>query len=297
MGAAEGGVMPISHSMIARAVAPQWRGVAQGIGQNLGSSLLGAFVAPILLVWIARHYGWQPAFYLAGVPGILTALLIWRFIDEPDSAPRPARAQAERAAGGGFLSALANRNVLICVFMGVMLVAYIVICWAFLPLYLTQVRGYAPETMSWFLGTLGVAAAFSSFTVPAVSDRIGRRPVVVAMSLASAILPLAALYFTGPDLILAVLFFFSWMKNGILPLLMATIPSESVDPRLAATALGIGMGSSELLGGVFSPSLAGMVADATDLSAPLWIMVVLSVAAALAGLLLTETAPRRIAAR
>ena len=37
------------------------------------------------------------------------------------------------------------RNIWVCVVMGIVLVAYLVICWAFMPLYLTQNRGYRPD--------------------------------------------------------------------------------------------------------------------------------------------------------
>jgi hypothetical protein len=42
MGAAEGGVMPVSHAMIVSEVAPERRGLAMGVAQNLGSNLLGS---------------------------------------------------------------------------------------------------------------------------------------------------------------------------------------------------------------------------------------------------------------
>src|SRR5690606_23524202 len=48
MGAAEGGVMPISHAMVASEVDPKRRGLAQGVAQNLGSNLLGSFAAPVV---------------------------------------------------------------------------------------------------------------------------------------------------------------------------------------------------------------------------------------------------------
>jgi ACS family hexuronate transporter-like MFS transporter len=41
MGAAEGGVMPVSHSIIAAEVDEDKRGLAMGVGQNLGSNVLG----------------------------------------------------------------------------------------------------------------------------------------------------------------------------------------------------------------------------------------------------------------
>ncbi|OJY63530.1 MAG: MFS transporter [Sphingobium sp. 66-54] len=295
MGAAEGGIMPISHAMIASEVAPERRGLAQGIAQNLGSSLLGSFVAPVLLVWFAAAFGWRSAFYLAAIPGLISALLIWWLIDEPAPPPRPGL--AHESGGYGAIQALKNRNILICVILGVLLVSYLVICWAFMPIYLTQVRGYAPDTMGWLMGTLGVSAAVASFVIAGLSDRIGRRPVMIVMPFVAVILPLAALYYSGPAWVMAVLFFIGWSMNGIFPMFMATVPTESVDPHHAATALGLTMGVAEVLGGVFSPSLAGMAADATDLSAPLWIMLGLTVLSGLVAMGLKETAPSQVGKR
>ena len=73
---------------------------------------------------------------------------------------------------------------------------------------------------------------------------------------------------------------------------MATIPSETVDPRHMATALGLIMGVGEGVGGVLSPTLAGYAADLYGLQVPLWIMTVLPLVAALLALGLHETAPR-----
>jgi MFS family permease len=89
MGVADGGIVPISQSITALAVSPARRGLAMGIMQNFGSNLLGSFVAPVLLVGFAAAYGWHKAFYLAGVPGLLSALLLWRFIREPAAGERP----------------------------------------------------------------------------------------------------------------------------------------------------------------------------------------------------------------
>jgi predicted MFS family arabinose efflux permease len=292
MGAAEGGVMPISHAMVAAEVSRERRGLAQGIAQNFGSNLLGSFVAPVLLVAFASAFGWRHAFYLAAVPGIVCAILIWFMLDEPPAPPKAAA--ADRMSVG---AALRERNILICVLLGVLLVSYLVICWAFMPLFLTQVRGYSPDQMGWLMGTLGISATIGSFAISGLSDRIGRRPVMVAMPFIGLLLPLGAMYFDGGIWGMAAIFFVGWGLNGIFPLFMATVPSESVDPRFAATVLGLCMGSGEVLGGVLAPSIAGYVADRTDLSAPLWMMTGLAVAAGLVALGLRETAPSQLRKR
>ena len=296
MGAAEGGIMPISQAMIASEVTPERRGLAMGVTQNFGSNLLGSFVAPVLLVVFATAYGWRNAFFLAGVPGLLAALLMWKLIREP-AAPAGTPSRAANEATMTWAQAFAERNVLICAVMGVLLVSYLVVCWAFMPLYLTQVRGFNAQTMGWLMGTLGISATVGAFLVSGLSDRIGRRPLMIAMPLIGVILPLGAMYFDGSIWVLAAIFFVGWGLNGIFPLFMATVPSESVDRRHIATVLGVCMGTGEIVGGVLSPSIAGYAADLAGLAAPLWIMLGLAVAAGLLALGLRETAPRIVMRR
>jgi MFS transporter, ACS family, hexuronate transporter len=108
-------------------------------------------------------------------------------------------------------------------------------------------------------------------------------------------LPLAALSFNGSSWILAALFFFGWGLNGVFPLFMATIPSESVDPRLTASLTGIVMGIGEVIGGVLSPSLAGKLSDLYGRDSIMWLMLGLCLVAGFVGLGLRETAPQVLA--
>jgi MFS transporter, ACS family, hexuronate transporter len=304
MGIAEGGVMPISHAIVASEVEPKYRGLAQGIAQNLGSNFFGSFVAPVVLVALALKYGWQNAFFIAGLPGIVCALLIWFFVKEPDALPLAAKPQNSSSIGASLLNwwnavmlALKVRNIQVCVIMGIVLVAYLVICWAFMQLFLTKIRGYTDSEASWLMGTLGISATLGSFAIAGLSDVIGRRPVMITTSLLGIILPLGAMYYQGPYLGMVAIFFVGWSLNGIFPLFMATVPSESVSPAMAATVFGLCMGSCEILGGAAGPTIAGILADANGLSAPLWMMVGLALVGGITALGLQETAPRVLAKR
>jgi MFS transporter, ACS family, hexuronate transporter len=298
MGIAEGGVMPISHAMVASEVEPKWRGLAQGIAQNLGSNFFGSFVAPVVLVALASQYGWQKAFYIAGIPGIISALLIWFLLEEPAADPHA----PQKAQGGSFSGWLADvgevlkiRNIWVCVVMGIVLVAYLVICWAFMPLFLTQNRGYDQTTTSWLMGTLGISATLGSFVIAGLSDVIGRRPVMILCSFVAVILPLGAMFYQGSAWGLAAIFFLGWALNGVFPLFMATVPSESVSPEKAATVFGLCMGSCEILGGAAGPAIAGQLSEAFGRTAPLWFMMVLAVIGGITALFLRESAPRVLA--
>lgn len=292
MGAAEGGVMPVSHSMIVAEVAPERRGLAMGVAQNLGSNLLGSGLAPLLLVPVAVAVGWRTGFYLAALPGLVTAALIWFTLREP-----PVEAHDDAAPKVTLREAFGHRNVILCALISILLVSYLVVCWAFMPLFLTKARGFDPDTMSWLMATLGISAGLGSFAVPAISDVIGRRPVMIFFSFLGVILPLGGLYYEGSAWVLAAIFFFGWGLNGLFPMFMATIPSESVDPRLTATLTGVVMGTGEVLGGVLSPFLAGTLADAYGLAAPLWLMLGCTVLAGFLTLGLIESAPRVVARR
>ncbi len=285
MGAAEGAVMPISHSLVAEAVSPERRGLGMGVAQNLGSNFLGSFVAPVVLTVFAATFGWRHAFFLAGVPGLICAALIWFYVKEPE---RDASAVHDRLT---FVTALKYRNMVLCALISILLVSYLVITWAFMPLFLTQVRHFDPKTTGWLMGTLGLSATLGSFVVPAISDRVGRRPVMILIPFLGLMIPFGAMYLGGSAWALVPLFFLGWALNGIFPLFMATIPSETIPARYVATAVGFVMGLGEVLGGVFSPAIAGRAADLWSLSAVMWILAGLAVLAGILGMGLHETAP------
>jgi len=290
MGVSEGGIMPISQTMLATEVSPERRGLAMGVAQNFGSNLLGSFAAPVLLVAFAKMFSWHHAFFLAGIPGLITAGLMWWIIREPErEAPRAAGSDKPKLT---ILEALSERNILICSGQAILLVSYLVICWAFMPLFLTEVRGYDPDRMSWLMGTLGISATIGSFVISGISDYVGRKPVMIIMPFIGIILPLGAMFFHGPIWVMYIIFFVGWGLNGIFPMFMATVPSESVDPLHTATVVGLCMGIGEVLGGVLSPSIAGYAADLAGLQAPLWIMFGLTIVGGFLAMGLRETAPR-----
>ena len=82
MGAAEGPFLPICLAIMVTASAESRNGLNAGVVQNVFGSLLGTAIAPIMLVWLADIWGWREAFYLAGIPGLILAVLIWWLIHD-----------------------------------------------------------------------------------------------------------------------------------------------------------------------------------------------------------------------
>lgn len=293
MGVAEGGIMPITQTLIAAEVAPERRGLAHGITQNVGANLLANFLGPIVVVAIALALGWRNAFFIVAIPGFLMALLIAWLVREPhhlDKHPKPTLA--------GALALISDRNVLVCIVLSILLVAYLVVFAVFMPFYLVQEQGLDQQKMSWIMASSGLASIAIAFIVPGLSDRLGRKPVMAVAALMGVFIPLGAMWADGSSLWPYYLAFAAGSAiTGVFPLAMATIPSEVVKPGLTATALSLTMGTSEIIGGVFAPALAGRASDAYGLVAPLWIVAGLAVAAGLVALLLRETAPAVLARR
>jgi MFS family permease len=296
MGVAEGPILPVSQSLVAFESADGRRGFNMGVMQNFGSNLLGSFAAPLVLVAIATAYTWRTAFFIAGIPGLIMAVIIAKYVKEP----KPhSLGLASRSADSAMRATemLKHRNMWLCMLMSIVMVAWMVLGWAFLPLYYIKVKQFSPRDMSILMSVLGLSAAFFSFIVPGLSDRLGRRPVVILFNLVGALVPAAVLYFDGSAYALAALVFLGWSASGTMPLLMGTIPSETIPARYVATALGMVMGLGEVLGGVSAPAVAGWAADRYSLQVPLLMQAGCAVIAAALALFLTETAPSRLTRR
>jgi len=295
MGLAEGPFLPVCQSLVASESDHARRGHNMGVMQNFGSNLLGSFLAPLLLIAIAQHWSWRTSFFLAGVPGLVMALLIARYVREPQRPSQPSASTAGAGADLGHLAMLRYRNIILCVLMSIVMVAWMVLGWAFLPLFYVKVRQVSPGGMSVLMSLLGLSAAFFSFIVPRLSDRLGRRPVVVGFNLLGLLVPLAALYCDSSLYLLGALIFIGWSASGTFPLFMGTIPSETIPARYVATSLGLTVGIGEILGGVSAPAMAGWAADRYGLTAPMFMQAGCAVAGALLALALRETAPSRVA--
>lgn len=296
MGAAEGPFLPICLAIMAAASAQGRRGLNAGMVQNVFGSLLGTAVAPIVLVWLAEAYGWRVAFYLAGVPGLILALLIWRFVAEPPRAAAPAAAKARDASLSPW-HMLAERNVLLCSVLSCFAVGSAVVGSIFMPLYLDGPRGIDPTTWKWMMAVVGLCPGVGAVVLAALSDRIGRKPPMILGGFLMALPPLALLLVPGTPAMLTALMFLGWMGMGIFPLFMGVVPAETLGGARAATAMGLVVGIGELTGGVLGPILAGWLADSFSLDVALWLQAGLALAGGLTALLLSETNPRVLARR
>jgi MFS family permease len=291
MGAVEGPFLPICLAILAAVTAEKRRGLNAGITQNFFGSVIGTTLAPIVLVPLAIAYTWHAAFYLSGVPGLILAVLIWWLVDEPPRAPAPAL-RAAKAPSDSIWSMLANRNIALCCGISILMVGSLVIGSIFLPQYLTSGLGLSPQVMAQIMAVVGFCPAIGGVFGPWLSDRFGRRPVMIGFCVLMALCPIAALMLHGSVLLMAILMAVSWIGAGSFPLFMGVVPTETLSLRRAATAMGLVIGVGEIGGGVLSPLVAGKLADLFSLAAPLMFQAIIPLLAAVLALGLRETNPR-----
>jgi MFS family permease len=302
LGLSEGPILPISQSLMIGATSPGRRGVNAGALQAVFPNLLGNGLAPIVLVLLAQIYGWRAAFFLAGVPGLICAALIWIFAKEqtPEERARLAAESPVKDPGKPLSSIdlLKIRNIAVCSAISVFMVGWMVMAWVWLPLFYTKMRGIAPEPESWLMGVLGFGAVFWSFFVPWLSEKFGRRPVISLFCFIGMLVPLGALYAPATDLwIMGAMVVVGWAASGTFALFMATVPSESVPPGYFGAAMGLIQGLGEVIGGFSSPFLSGWLADQSSLLTPMFLMIACNIVAGVVALFLKETAPAVVARR
>lgn len=295
MGLAEGPILPISQSLMVEASSPKRRGLNMGLLQGSAAGLLGAVIGPPVLVSLAESFGWRHAFIVSLLPGLLIAWLIWRYV-RPDQKSEHLPTDGIKKTKGNRLALLKSRNILICTLISCVFVTWFVVLISFTPVFLVSSRGFSPATMGNLMSCLGAAWVIWGFAVPAISDRIGRRPTLVIFSLIAAGCPLALLY--APDATsLGISLLLTYTGLGCFTLFMATIPAETVPRTAIATALGMIMGLGELIGGFVAPTIAGFAADRFGLSVVMWLCCCASLLAAFLSLFLQETAPVLLAGR
>jgi len=289
MGAAEGPFLPICLAIMVAASATSRKGLNAGVMQNVFGSIIGTAVAPFVLIRIAEAFDWRVAFYISGIPGLILALLIWRYIHEPEA---PVRAPSEAPLSLSPFALLKERNIWLCSLMSCFAVGSIVIGSIFMPLYMDGPRGLDRLTWSNIMAVVGFCPAVGGVLATLLSEKIGRRPALIGFAFLMVIAPIALLWFEGSVTMLTVLMFISWMGLGTFPLFMGVIPAETLGRARAATAMGLVVGIGEISGGVVGPVVAGQLADNYSLAVPLYLQLGLAVLAGVTALFVRETNPR-----
>jgi predicted MFS family arabinose efflux permease len=290
MGVAEGPTWPAMTSMIEASSEPKNRGRNIGIVVS-ASALAGLALAPVLTTQIAARFGWRTAFFVAGIPGIILGILIWKFVKEPESG----ELHHAKPSLGDYLSLLRYRNMLLCCVGAAGFMTWLFVMHAFAPLYITEVSGRSATTAGFIIGAGGLGAFVWGWVFPWMSDRTGRKSSLLFVALVSATAPLIyqVPFLIAHPWLMAAAGFFANAGHSMAPFVLVLIPTESVPSKFAATAIGLATLVGEVVGGAMAPAMAGAAANRYGLAAPLWIASAGAILVLFVALFMKETAPSK----
>ncbi|MFY9529851.1 MAG: MFS transporter [Candidatus Acidiferrales bacterium] len=293
MGIAEGPTWSIMTALIEESSPSSRRGRNIGIVVS-AAALVGLAVAPVLTTQVAARFGWRWAFFVAGIPGFVMGVLIWKFVKEPQrSSDREIADHTIRVRD--YFSILCYRNVWLCCAGAGGFVSWLFLSNVFAPLYITEVAHQAPTTAGFLLGASGLGSFFFGLFFPALSDHLGRKPVLLVMAAMATFVPVALLalpLYSYPWLLAAIIFLMN-TGQAMPALIMVLVPTESVPPQFAATSIGLATLSGEIFGATLAPAVGGALAQRQGLAAPLWMSAGGTVLVFLVTLLLKETSHGR----
>src|SRR5215470_10561935 len=189
MGIAEGPTWSIITAIIEESSEKSRRGRNVGLVVS-AAALVGLALAPILSTQVAARSSWRWAFFVAGVPGIFLGLLICRYVKEP---ARLATSEHKKPSVAGYFSLFRYLNIWLCSIAATGFMCWLFVLNVFAPQYITQVAHQAPTTAGFLLGAGGLGSFFIGFIFPGISDRLGRKPVLLVLAALTTLTPLALL--------------------------------------------------------------------------------------------------------
>ncbi|MBK9376216.1 MAG: MFS transporter [Holophagales bacterium] len=236
---------------------------------------IGSALGYIVGGYADAHLGWRAAFFVAGLPGLLLALLALTLPDPPrgasDEGEPPPRGASTETGWGSYLALAKNRPFRIAV-LGYAAYTFGIGGMAFwMPAFLERVRGVPKEAATVQFGLVVVVTGFvGTFAGGFLGDALLKRTkeaylwvsgvatlIAVPFAFVALTVPDPRVYF--PALVVAQLFVFA--STG--PINSAIV--NDVLPWQRAAAVAACNFTIHVLGDVPSPPLLGALSDASSL--------------------------------
>jgi sugar phosphate permease len=247
---------------------PQRKGLVlsfHGMGGNIGEAL-APLAAGALLAW----FSWREVVVINIVPGLVMAVRIRVMVGALTTVRDERQAGKDDVnAGSGGLNLrqylqdlgglLQNRALmLICVSGGFRTLTQVGLM-VFLPVYLAYEQGYSPIAIGVCMTVLQVAGLIASPIAGHVSDKIGRRHVVLSSMVLTGV-TIIGMVFAGQSFMfivfVALVGFFLYAMRPV----MQAWAVENTPKRLAGTGVGLQF-TILAIGGSIAPATFGVIAD------------------------------------
>ncbi len=288
-----------SPSIIAtlEASKPSRHGLNMGIEQMM-QPLIGLALAPIVVTQLLATVSWRWIFLMVTPFGLVVALLLYFVLRPPAAFAGTQHTAVHDTSMHQWRDLFKYRNIIHNMVGMLCWLICLTVMSAMLPSYLTDYLHLSLRQMGFVLSAIGFGGTAGCVVMPWISDRIGRKAMML-ISAAAAAAALAAFMKTGPSpvILFALLFATHFFNFSLITLTVGPISAESVPEKMMAAASGLVICTGELFGGGLSPVIAGFVAQHFGIQN----ILPLAMSGLIAGFInccfLRETAPRLLARR
>jgi predicted MFS family arabinose efflux permease len=284
MGFADGAYTSPAIIATLEASKPVRRGLNIGI-QQMMAPLCGLALAPLIVTQLLADVSWRWIFVMVTPIGLVLVLLmriVLRPSTQADVAPQP------------WTQLFRHRNVIHNIIGMLCWIGCLMVTSALLPNYLLDYLHLNVQQMGFIVSAIGFGGSAGSVIMPMISDRVGRKPVMIASSFGAAV---ALMLFINAGASVPALFGFLFATHffnfALITLTVGPISGESVPVSMMAAASGLVICVGELFGGGAMPIIAGYVAQTHGIQATLPVAVVALLAGCVNSCFLRETAPMR----
>ena len=294
IGIGEAGYGAAGAAMVATHFPQRMRGAL--LGGFIASASAGSVLGVILGGYIASRWGWQAAFGVVGVPGLILALL-YVFVRDYKTVAMAGTGVDDTGAsdiGGSAMvrTILVSRTVRwVCVGAAAQLLAVSAL-WAWLPSFLNRTYGIAPDKAGVQAALVVLAGALGAVVLGAVADwagtrRSGGRFIAVAILCVLSMVALVTAFGAaqaGIELPQGIQYRLILLGGFLGPCIVGpavAIVIEVVHPGVRATGASVLALVQNLLGLATGPFIGGLLSDAFGLQTALALTPLASVIAAL----------------
>jgi len=243
---------------------PQRKGLVlsfHGMGGNIGEAL-APLAAGALLAW----FSWREVVVINIVPGLVMAVLILVMVGALTTArdgDKPKKAGGSGWNARQYLqdlgSLLRNRALmLICVSGGFRTLTQVGLM-VFLPVYLAYEQGYSPIAIGVCMTVLQVAGLIAGPIAGHVSDKFGRRHVVLSSMVLTGVTIIGMVVAGQSFMFIVFVALVGFFLYAMRPVMQAW-GIENTPKRLAGTGVGLQF-TILAIGGSIAPATFGVIAD------------------------------------
>lgn len=290
VGMGEAGYGSVGAALISSHFPARMRGAL--LAGFFAAASVGSVLGVLLGGWIASHWGWQAAFGVVGIPGLVVALLYLKVRDYHTVELKPELDAKRRSLGEATMHIvrllLRSKTMLwVCVGGAAQLISVSAL-WSWLPSFLNRVHGVDPAQAGAKAAVVVLAGALGSVVWGAVVDRLGMRhprrklAVLTLLCLVSmAVLAYAFGTAHEPAVQLAWIVLGGFLATcSVGP--VSAIVIDVIHPGVRATGASVLALFQNLFGLAAGPFLVGVLSDGMGLQAALTAVPMASVLAAVA---------------